>query len=238
MYLTMIPANVTTTHPTALALDASTEEAPTMIATEFAEEWNGFAVPAVTAATLRQYVAERAATDPNGLWRPEGVREAWVDVDGNVLDDEPEDDDVPVWPVLTYDDGEHDEPDVWHAVASDTGAPLADDAWGTLYLIDGWTWERQAVAVPARRVTVAGRISPAGARVVTEDRVTRAATLTEAMAAAESDPRAAIVAVWERTAGEHPEDTDGPEADYLWAVAGAHGVDPSGIVLDATHEEV
>lgn len=184
MWLTMIPTSTTDGWPTAVATDDGSgdwENAVTLTATTFADDWNGFRVPVVNAATFRQYIHEMALNDPNGLWNADGVREAWIDADGDVMDEMPEDDLIPVWPVLVYDDGEND-PDVFHALASDdiTGGPLADDNWATLYLIDGWTWETVREDRPARRLTVAGRISPDGVRIVTESRAVRAATLSGA----------------------------------------------------------
>jgi len=147
MYSTMIPTPTATTPATRVVTDNGGDDftdAVTMTATEFAEPWSGGEVPAVTASTLRQYIAEMAANDPNGLWRPEGVAEMVQDVDGALHTPEEwdalEDDAVAGWPVLVYDDGERDDPDIFHAVATDNGAPLADDDFDTLYLIDGWTW--------------------------------------------------------------------------------------------------
>ncbi|GAA2185012.1 hypothetical protein GCM10009785_35060 [Brooklawnia cerclae] len=104
-----------------------------------ARSWNGWAVPVTTAQALRDFIAAWAEMDPNGTWRPQGIREAWVNGHGDIVDTMPGDDDVAARPVLIYEDGESD-PDVWEAARSRSGAVLADGEWSTLYVLDGWTW--------------------------------------------------------------------------------------------------
>lgn len=140
---TKAPARVTidpATHP-----EGAWDNAPAMTVTEFGPDWNGFACPAVTAATFREWVTAMAAHDTTGPWNPDGIREAWVNGDGNIVDEAPGDDDLAAWPVLVYDRGDGQDPDVWPAAQAETPGdaiplPLGDDNFDTLFPLDGWTW--------------------------------------------------------------------------------------------------
>lgn len=143
----------TTTAPTRVTIDPAVnpetpnpwDNAPAMTVTEFGPTWNGFACPAVTADTFRQWVTAMKAHDTAGPWNPDGIREAWLNGDGNIVDQMPGDEDLAAWPVLVYDRGDGQDPDVWPAAAaSDTPDQiptiLGDDDFNTLYPLDGWTW--------------------------------------------------------------------------------------------------
>jgi len=142
----------TTTAPTRVTVDPTMppdtpspwDGAPTMTVTEFGPTWQTWVTPAVTAATFREWVTAMAAHDPNGPWNPDSIREAWMNGDGDVVDEMPGDQDLAAWPVLVYDDGQPD-PTIWHAARAETDSnvlpmPLGDDDFATLYTLDGWTW--------------------------------------------------------------------------------------------------
>lgn len=77
--------------------------------------WNGFAIPVVTAAEFRRFIAAQRRNDPNGMWGHG---------DGDIREGDG---------ALIFDDRESDEPQIWTV----TGI----DADGTaLYSIDGWVW--------------------------------------------------------------------------------------------------
>lgn len=74
--------------------------------------WNGFAVPVVSAAEFRRFIGARAHNDPNGTWDPDGV----VDGDG----------------ALIYRDEANEDGDTWSVVGVHRGEPV--------YAVDGWMW--------------------------------------------------------------------------------------------------
>lgn len=95
-------------------------EAITLVADDLDPRgWNGFAVPYVTAANLRDYVARQARNDPNGEWSGMTITETSDGHDATLT--------------ITYDDRDADEAD-----RLDSNG-VADDGRPT-YRLDGWTW--------------------------------------------------------------------------------------------------
>lgn len=77
-------------------------------------DWNGWAVPIVTADEFRRFVMAHALNDPNGSWNPDDV------IEGNNA--------------LIHHWGGPREFDVW-VVADDANADGQP-----VYALDGWTW--------------------------------------------------------------------------------------------------
>lgn len=94
-------------------------------------------IPCATAAQVRAWALERAATDPNGTWS-EPLTEAWQDTEGSLAADAPADD-VAAWPVLLWGDSVLF-PAVPVGGGSTGAAPLADDDWSTVYQLSGFDW--------------------------------------------------------------------------------------------------
>lgn len=75
--------------------------------------WNGFAMPAATAAEFRRFIAAWRSNDPNGMWHGE-IFEA----DG----------------ALIYRDADEDIEDVFTVCGMVDGVPVYD--------LSGWVWHR------------------------------------------------------------------------------------------------